>query len=96
MATFSAEQFQELLQTFKDAIARGAEKTEKPPGLGQHRRRMIAKDFNIDKFEGSMEKWDDWAFAFRRTVRSMSSECYSMMMGAEKMASTSAPKEKRK
>ena len=76
MASFSADQFQEFLQTFKDAIAKGA--TEKPPGLGHgpHRKRMVAADFKIDKFEGSVENFDDWAFSFRRAVRSMSKECY--------------------
>ena len=42
MATFSAEQFQELLEAIKDAMAKGAAKTEKPPGLGDYRRQLIA------------------------------------------------------
>ena len=64
---------------------KGAAKTgDKPPGLG-HRCQLIANSFRVDKFEGSMEKWDDWALAFRRTVRSMSMYCYKLIEGAEKM-----------
>ena len=40
---------------------------------------VLAKYFRVDNFDGDRAKWEDWSFAFRRNVRSMSREAYDVM-----------------
>ena len=41
--------------------------------------KILAKHFRIDSFSGDKSKWEDWNFAFKRNVRSMSREAYDAM-----------------
>ena len=64
---------------------------EQPPGFsgggkggGSRQARVEARHVKIGTFDGAPDKWDDWSFAFRRTIRSMSNEAYQMMTNVEK------------
>ena len=67
----TVEQFQELL----DAV------------MGQRRvsdlRRLRAKDIRAEKFNGEEIGWEEWAFSFKRSIRSQSAEAYKKMVEVE-------------
>ena len=54
------------------------EKTEKA-----NKDRILAKHFRVHNFDGDKAKWDDWNFAFKRNVRSMSKDAYDVMKNWE-------------
>ena len=46
-------------------------------------RNLIARDFRMDSFKGNNNDFDDWAFKFKRVVRSMNLEVYQLMVESE-------------
>jgi hypothetical protein len=62
------------------------------PGEG-HGGKLIAKYVNISKFSGKAEEWDDWAFTFKRTVRSMSQRAFDCLKLAEKTTEPVTPRD---
>ena len=40
---------------------------------------LLAKHFRIENYDGDRSKWDDWNFAFKRNVRSLSRIAYDRM-----------------
>ena len=86
----SADQLVQLIEHLKP----GFQQPQQPPGFGDggnggsdrsdRRTKLQARHIKIEQFDGKMDKWDDWAFAFRRTIRSMDSACYKLMIEAEK------------
>ena len=53
---------------------RSNEKTEKA-----NKDRILAKHFRVHNFVCDKAKWDNWNFAFKRNVRSMSKDAYAVM-----------------
>ena len=45
--------------------------------------KIVGKYFRSDVFSGEASKWDDWAFAFKRCVRSQSPETFKEMVDWE-------------
>ena len=46
--------------------------------------KLIAKYVRSETFAGDQAKWEDWSFAFKRCIRSMSREAYDAMIEWEK------------
>jgi hypothetical protein len=67
MATFSDEQFQALLAAMKEGGGGGGIGA----GAGKDRP-LVAKFIRGDAFNGAQERWADWAFSFKRAIRSQS------------------------
>ena len=55
--------------------------TVKAEGRGEGK--IVGKHFRSDVFTGEQTKWDDWSFAFKRCVRSMSPETFKAMIEGE-------------
>ena len=55
--------------------------TVKAEGRGDGK--IVGKHFRSDVFTGEQTKWDDWSFAFKRCVRSMSPETFKAMIEGE-------------
>ena len=53
------------------------------PAAPRFRKRMEAKHMRLQEFDGAPEKWADWSFSFKRTVRSMDAEAYKLMTDVE-------------
>lgn len=82
MAVFSAEQFEEFLSAVMRMAGGGEGGAGQPPGLGEGRGRpLVAKHVRCDSFQGGA--WDDWAFAFKRSIRSQSSHVFRCMQRIE-------------
>ena len=80
---------QALTQALHAEQASRAQPQTTPPSA-QHaapsyRRRIDAKNLRIQEFSGEPDKWADWAFAFKRTIRSMDTEVYKVMTDVESM-----------
>ena len=82
MASFSEEQFQALLATLKDGGGGGGGGGSIGPGVTKDRP-LIAKFIRGDAFNGAQERWADWAFSFKRAVRSQSAAVYRQLIGIE-------------
>jgi hypothetical protein len=78
--SLSAEQFSQLLAVLTNG---GGVNTAPAPRIQP---KLIAKYFHVEQFRGALAEWDDWSFAFRRTVNSMSPHAYSLMERAENAA----------
>ena len=78
--SLSAEQFSQLLAV----LSNGGGVTPAPAVRAQPK--LMAKYFHVEQFRGGLAEWDDWSFAFRRTVNSMSPHAYSLMERAENAA----------
>ena len=66
------------LVTAMQATMCAATKTE-----GRTDAKIIGKHFRSEVFSGESAKWDDWAFAFKRCVRSQSPETFKEMVDWE-------------
>ena len=53
------------------------------PVSSSGRPHIVAKDVRVEIFNGFIDRWEDWSFSFKRTIRSMSRACYSLMLDAE-------------
>jgi hypothetical protein len=71
MATFSDEQFQALLAAMKEGGGMGGGGGGIGAGAGKDRP-LVAKFIRGDAFNGAQERWADWAFSFKRAIRSQS------------------------
>ena len=80
----SGEQFTALLEAMRASLLQQVPPEPSPTHPAHQRRRMPAKDIRSDGFDGKQELWDDWAIAFRRTIRSMDVVCYRIMVEMEK------------
>ena len=45
--------------------------------------RLLSKYVAVDKFGGEQDKWDEWAFAFKRAIRSQNKRVYDALVAAE-------------
>ncbi len=75
MAYFSAEQFTYFLETFKVNQA-GAQRVDRRPG---NRKTIKLRHLHIKDFEGETAKYSEWAFAFRRAIRSCNTQVFSIL-----------------
>lgn len=51
---------------------------------GHHKKKLVdVAKTQIPRFDGTNEKFDDWAFAFKRTIRSVSRTAYEMLVRVE-------------
>jgi hypothetical protein len=55
-------------------------------GGGGRRRRLDFKYLKIDTLNGEPSGWGDWAFAFRRAVRTVDLQCFTLMDKVEKVS----------
>ena len=76
------EQFGQLLVAIKEVL--GPQGSGADTGFVKSDGKLIAKYFRSEAFTGDQSKWDDWSFAFKRCVRSMSREAYDAMTEWEK------------
>lgn len=76
-----AAQFQTFMQAFTNAMAGAG---QGGGGAAQVRDRpLIAKHVRADPFRGVNAEWDDWAFKFKRIMRSMNIGVYNVMAESE-------------
>ena len=71
----------EILDTIKELQTRAAKeddgRREEPPGLEVKKKKEVTdsnnsidmKNVKINNFNGATESYEDWAFAFKRTIR---------------------------
>ena len=97
MATMTFEQFQEFMAnmslvfqqnnatTAANAAAAGTAAAAAPAAAPAEwqRERLVAKFFQCQQFSGKQEHWADFAFRFKRAVRSQSTHMYDDMTRAE-------------
>ena len=51
---------------------------------GHHKKKLVdVTKTQIPRFDGTNEKFNDWAFAFKRTIRSVSRTAYEMLVRVE-------------
>lgn len=83
MAALSAEQFAQLLEVVRAVTtAQHAVQTPvEPPGIGSESRGRVldGRYFRNAVFTGTAKDWGDWAFAFKRVVRSCSRDAYAVL-----------------
>ena len=53
-------------------------------GDGKSGKRIVARYVRVDTFKGGHTEWEDWSFAFKRTIRSMSIDAYKKMVEVER------------
>jgi hypothetical protein len=94
MATFSGDQFMELLKAQDEKFMHmmkilKEDKTAqvtKPPGLVETKKDQFiinAKHMRADIFDGNKVAFDEWSFSFKRGIRSMSKRAYDMLVKYE-------------
>ena len=71
------EQLTQVVRALKEAI-----QADRPDRGGTER--LLAKHVRIENFSGDQSQWEDWSFAFKRSVRSMSRSTYDSMITWEK------------
>ena len=62
----------------------GPQRAEGHSGEVKHTGKLIAKYVRCETFAGDQAKWEDWSFAFKRSIRSMSRDAYDAMTEWEK------------
>jgi hypothetical protein len=75
MASFTAEQFNALLAALKTPGSGGAG----GGGGGGGGRILDRRNLRNQDFDGNQEKWGDWAFGLKRSIRSGSQDMFRMM-----------------
>ena len=74
-------QFAMFLEAMTAAAAgRGGRGGQERGGL---ERPLIAKYVHVQTFKGNAAVWDDWSFAFKRSIRSQNLEVYKFMVECE-------------
>jgi hypothetical protein len=88
MAAFTPEQFQEMMKALlgtRDEGARGERVAlgEGAPGFPQRDKaelaRINARHMRVDVFGGDSSRFDEWAFAFKRAIRSQNPNVFKAM-----------------
>jgi hypothetical protein len=86
----------EILNEIKE-LKRGAkedEGREEPPGLEAKKKKEVTDSFDksidmknvkVNNFNGATESYEDWAFAFKRTIRIKNKKAYHMIIKIEEM-----------
>ena len=77
MASFTPEQFQALLSALSTAGA-----ARKEGGGGG--RILDRRHLRTQEFDGAQDKWGDWAFGLKRSIRSGSHDMFLLMEQVEK------------
>ena len=63
-------------------------KSEKVKADFGARRRLEMKNLKVSEFNGKYEDWGDWAFSFKRAIRSSNQDAYKLMGKVEVMVET--------
>jgi hypothetical protein len=79
MATMSQEQFAQLMEMIQ------RQGRPQPGPFHSSRKVLDARYLKLQEFNGEASKWSDWAFSFKRTIRSMSPEAYKVIEAVEKV-----------
>ena len=58
---------------------------QRPQYQGRSGRKIDTKHIKVPIFDGSAAKFDDWSFAFRRTIRSANRKAYDLLAQVETM-----------
>jgi hypothetical protein len=100
MASVSNEQFVEAMKLISNQMLAINEQIKKiegareePPGLEakkkkevkEEEQRIDIKHMKMNSFNGTAESYEDWAFSFKRGIRSRNKKAYEMMIKSEEM-----------
>ena len=81
MVSMTDDQFQALLNRMGPAVP-----MRPPTGMNRgYEKTMNPRYMKLHDFDGNASSWGDWAFGFRRAVRSTSVEAYHIMDDVEKV-----------
>ena len=87
MVSLTEEQFRVLLERVGNLGAASTTPPHPPPGMSGGRKELDPKYMRVLEFDGAASKWSDWAFGFRRAVRSSSLAAFKIMEAVEKETS---------
>ena len=95
LMTAQMETNKEILNEIKELkkeAKKDEERREEPPGLEAKKKvydpnnnSIDMKNVKINNFNGATESYEDWAFAFKRTIRIKNKKAYHMIIKIEEM-----------